>query len=159
MVIKVTTTGVQQAQAAIKKALEEIITDKFVTVGIHEDAKQRNDGVINNATLGAVLHFGNDTIPARPWLDVGVATGNADYLKVIEEGFQAGDDPDLILDRVGLIAAAKAQVFMTDLKSPPNAPSTLKRKAPKTNPLIDTGALRQSVTSKVTSGTPNEGIS
>ena len=35
---KVTITNSQQASNAIRKALEEFMTNKSVTVGIHEDA-------------------------------------------------------------------------------------------------------------------------
>ena len=44
---------------------------------------------------------------------------------------------------VGLV-----QEYMTDLRSPPNHPATVARKK-SSNPLIDTGRLRQSITYKV----------
>jgi hypothetical protein len=38
---------------------------------------------------------------------------------------------------------------IVDIKSPPNSPATLKAKKPKTNPLIDTGQMKNSVTWEV----------
>jgi len=43
------------------------------------------------------------------------------------------------------MAQGIVQEYMTNLKSPANAPSTIKRKG-SANPLIDTGQQRQSVT-------------
>jgi len=199
MVVKVTVTGAQKAQADLAKALERLIPDQFVTVGIHEDAGNHESEDITNAQLGAMLHFGAEIdhpggtsfgfatkeaaergevrflksgqgfeelgvtgphkipIPARPWLDVGVASGGKDYLQIIEAGFSNDEKSVDILNRVGVIAVAKVQQFMTELKSPPNAPSTIKKKG-SSNPLIDSGALRQSITSKIETGKPQEGL-
>lgn len=93
-------------------------------------------------------------IPPRPWLDVGVQSGSADYLSVIENN---SDDLDRALNMVGNIAVGKVQQYMTELQDPPNAPSTIKNKG-SSNPLIDTGALRQSVTYSIVGGKPEEGI-
>lgn len=96
-------------------------------------------------------------IPARPWLDVGVASGNDQYLKIMTNGIKAGDDPLTILNRVGVIAAAKVQQYMRDLKSPPNAQSTINQKG-SSNPLVDSSALIQSVTYQIKKGQPKEGL-
>ena len=96
-------------------------------------------------------------IPARPWLTPGVQSGSEEYLQIIAQAIEAGDPLKLALERVGVVAASKVQLFMTQLKSPPNAASTIKKKG-SSNPLIDSGALRQSVTFKVTSTEPTEGI-
>ena len=96
-------------------------------------------------------------IPARPWLTPGVQSGNEEYLQIITRAIEAGDPLKLALERVGVVAASKVQLFMTQLKSPPNAASTIKKKG-SSNPLIDSGALRQSVTFKVTSTEPTEGL-
>lgn len=56
--IKVTVHGVQQAQNAIRKELEKLISDKTVLVGIHEDAGNVKGEDFTMAELGATLHFG-----------------------------------------------------------------------------------------------------
>lgn len=97
------------------------------------------------------------TIPARPWLSPGVNSGNEEYLKIIENTIANGEPIKQGLERVGLVAVGKVQKYMTELRTPANAPSTIKRKG-SSNPLIDTGALRASVTYKVTSTKPTEGL-
>ena len=72
--------GLQQAQDAIKQELAKLGGGKVATVGIHEDAGAVPDGAMSMATLGAIQHFGNDHIPARRWLDVGVESGTDEYL-------------------------------------------------------------------------------
>ena len=95
-------------------------------------------------------------IPARPWLSKGVDASNLEYVKLIEDGIANGDTMDQTLNRVGVVAVASVQRYMTELRTPPNAPSTIKRKG-SSNPLIDSGAMRQSVTYKI-STTAEEGI-
>lgn len=93
-------------------------------------------------------------IPARPWLDVGVQSGSPDYIEAIEN---SNGDLDNALEIIGQIAVGKVQQYMTDLRDPPNAPSTIKKKG-SSNPLINNGHLRQSVTYKIETGLPDEGM-
>ena len=70
-----------------------------------------------------------------------------------------GKSPDMILETIGVIAVGKVQQYMTDLRTPPNAHSTIAKKG-SSNPLIDTGAMRQSVTHALQNGSalPDEGL-
>lgn len=97
------------------------------------------------------------SIPARPWLEPGVASATPEVLLTIQDGMEAGQSMDQILETVGLVAAAAVKVYMTDLKTPPNAASTIRKKG-SNNPLIDSGAMRQSVTHKVSIGPVTEGL-
>lgn len=155
----------QLAKDEIRRELNKIRGDKFVTVGIHEDAGQ-HEGDISNAQLGALLNYGNETntlyghpapIPPRPWLIPGVDSGTQEITEAISEGVQKGLPTEQIMEQVGAFAAGAVQQYMTDLKEPPNSPYTIEQKG-SSNPLIDTGALRASVTYKVTSDKPEEGI-
>lgn len=96
-------------------------------------------------------------IPARPWLTPGVESATQDVIDTIALGVEKGTNSTQILEQVGAIAAGATQQYMTDLKDPPNAKSTIAKKG-SDNPLIDTGALRASVTYKVTGQKPDEGI-
>ena len=196
---KVTVTNVQQSRDAIQKALRALMVDKYVTIGIHEDAGNHESDDITNAQLGATHEFGADInhpggtsygyaskaaadrnevrflkagkgyaeigvtgphvikIPARPWLNPGVMSGNAEYLSIIEKTLAKDGTMEQALNKVGVVAVGKVQKYMTDLRTPPNAASTIKKKG-SSNPLIDSGALRQSVTYKIESGTPTEGL-
>lgn len=96
-------------------------------------------------------------IPARPWLEPGVASATPEVLLTIQDGMEAGQSMDQILEAVGVVAAAKVKVYMTELKTPPNAASTIRKKG-SSNPLIADGHLRQSVTHKVSVGPVTEGL-
>ena len=50
-----------------------------------------------------------------------------------------------VLARLGILAQGDIQHEITALQTPPNAPATIKRKG-SSNPLIDTGEMRQAVT-------------
>lgn len=99
----------------------------------------------------------NINIPARPWLEPGVASATEEVLLTIQDGMEAGSSMDQILEAVGVVAVGAVKVYMTELKTPPNAASTIRKKG-SSNPLIDTGAMRQSVTHKVFIGPATEGL-
>lgn len=158
--IKTKIIGGQQAKAELRKAMENFKSDNSLVVGIQEGAGEHGDGDegITNAQLGAVLHFGNDHTPARPWLDIGVAQGNEAYAAEAETMVADGATLDEVLTRLGPMAQAYAQAYMIDLKTPANAPETIARKG-SANPLIDEGELKGSVTHQVVpANSVNEGI-
>ncbi|MBL1311273.1 MULTISPECIES: hypothetical protein [unclassified Pseudomonas] len=96
-------------------------------------------------------------IPARPWLEPGVSSATPEVLLTIQDGMEAGQSMDQILEAVGVVAAAAVKVYMTELKTPPNAASTIRKKG-SSNPLIADGHMRQSVTHKVSIGPVTEGL-
>jgi len=158
--IKSTVSGVDK----VKKALDEVLKSldaPMVTVGIHEDAADPPEGEINMATLGAVQEFGNDRIPARPWLEPGFHVGDEDYSDIMKDAvaqaIEDGKGMDQAMNQVGLLAVGNVQQYMTELKAPANAESTIKRKK-SANPLINKGAMRAAVTYKVQQQKPEEGL-
>lgn len=96
-------------------------------------------------------------IPAREWLEPGVASASDEITQTIEDGLSADRSMDAILETIGVVAAGAVKVYMTELKTPPNAASTIRKKG-SSNPLIDTGAMRASVTSKVQAEKAEEGL-
>ena len=52
------------------------------------------------------------------------------------------------LERIGAVVAGAIQQSIRDLRDPPNAPATIERKG-SSNPLIDTGFMRLSVSWRV----------
>lgn len=147
----------QLAQAEIQRELAKLRGNKYVTVGIHEDAGNTEDGEMTQAQNGALQNFGNDKIPARPWLIPGVESATSDVIDTIASGIENGLSTEQIMEQVGAIAVGATQQYITDLRDPPNAPYTIEKKG-SDNPLIDTGSMRSSVTYKVTSTKPDEGI-
>lgn len=55
---------------------------------------------------------------------------------------------DIFFDTLGEYIVGQLQEYMTDLTTPPNHPFTIAQKG-SSNPLIDTGRLRQSITYRV----------
>lgn len=159
MSISVNVRNLQGALDQLRKELKIYAGGKSVLVGIHEGAPQPESGDLTMATLGAVLHFGSEDgrIPARPWLDTGIESGTTEILDTIRSGIGKGLPLDTVLEQVGVVSVGAVQEFMTDLKNPPNAHSTIEKKG-SDNPLIDQGHLRASVTYSVTTTKPTEGI-
>ena len=96
-------------------------------------------------------------IPARPWLIPGVTSGTEKILTTIRDGLEDGLTLDQVNERVGVVAAGEVKKYMTELSSPPNAASTIRKKG-SSNPLIDSGQMRSSVNYKVDSGDLSEGM-
>lgn len=160
MPITLKTVDFQRAVDTLKTKLKTFRGGKYALVGIHEDAGLVEGEQMTEAELGALQHFGTDgppKIPARPWLDTGVASGRQDYIVYIAEQVSSGATMDQVIEGVGILAAGATQQFITDLKTPPNAPYTIAKKG-SDNPLIDTGRMRASVTSTTTDEKPTEGL-
>jgi phage gpG-like protein len=149
--INITTSGMDGAREALLEALREFQTEEFVTVGIHEDTGDHNNDGISNAQLGAVHEFGTEHIPARPWLNPGVESGNEEYGRIIENTVEGGGTLHDALEVVGVVAVGKVKEYMTNLTNPP-------LKYREGNPLVDTGALRASVDYKIEQRRPEEGL-
>lgn len=159
MSMNIRVPNLQAALDQLRKELAQYRGNSHITIGIHEGSVQPESGDLTMAQLGAVQHFGSEDgrIPARPWLDAGIESGTTEILDTIRSGIGRGLPLDTVLEQVGVISVGAVQEFMTDLKDPPNAPSTIEKKG-SDNPLIDSGALRASVTYSVTTTKPTEGI-
>lgn len=159
MSMNIRVPNLQAALDQLRKELAQYRGNSHVTVGIHEGSAQPESSDLTMAQLGAVQHFGSEDghIPARRWLDVGVESGTQDILDTIRSGAGKGLPLDAVLEQVGVVAAGAVQEYITDLRTPPNAPSTIERKG-SDNPLIDTSAMMQSVSYAVTREKPTEGI-
>ena len=90
-------------------------------------------------------------IPARSYLRSTFDEKQDKVSVLIERNYNTFlfKSPKLALDRVGIYFTGQVQLKIRNLKSPPNAESTIKRKK-YSNPLIDTGQLRQSITHQTT---------
>ena len=152
------TVGFQLSNDQMVKALKKSAPHGFVTVGVHEKegAVKPEGSDLTVAGYAAANHFGTDKIPARPFLDTGVRSVETKILRDIVEGFNKKLDIETIYKRVGVIAVGGVKQYITDLRSPPNALSTQRKKGAKVgkgvlvdNPLIDNGILRASITYEV----------
>ena len=106
------------------------------------------------AAVATVNNYGSDSrnIPARPFMSI-AAKPAMKAIKPIQAAMLKKVNADLIdIEKVQVVAAPVAvnefKKTIKTLNSPPNKPSTVKNKG-SSNPLIDTGLLRQSITYQV----------
>ena len=84
----------------------------------------------------------------RAWFDENVDALQATIERLIGQVVEGKISGRAALETIGGYVATHVQAYMVDLKTPPNAPSTIRRKG-SSNPLIDTGQLKDSITWKV----------
>lgn len=136
--------------AAFKKALRDADAEA-VAVGIHADAGVHADSGLTMAELGAIHEFGLGNVPERSFLRAwGESRGKAlltERADLIESNTKAGN-PRRALEQIGLLAVGEIQQRISAGIPPANTAETIARKG-SSIPLIDTGALRQSITHKV----------
>lgn len=99
--------------------------------------------------VGAANEFGTTLIPPRPYLRTATDESRTEIVrlqeKIISEIYQGRRTVKNGLSVLGEFLTGKVKNKIVAIKTPPNAPSTLARKYPKTNPLIDKGQLVQSI--------------
>ena len=161
-VINVAVRGMQAARAALVRNITRAVDVGGVTVGIHEGAgvhpgsNNRPGTGETVAEVGAKNHFGTDKIPARPWLDVGLQQAQPDIQKIVRR--HGADIPlEDVLHMIGTTSQQHIQQYIVDVNTPPNSPETIAMKG-SSNPLIDTGLMRLSVTYELTPELPPEGL-
>lgn len=106
-------------------------------------------------TYAAANEFGvPGRIPERSFLRSTADENRRRYTTELMDAAVAvldGQDVGSAFGRVGLGAVGDVQVKIRQLRIPPNAPSTIRRKG-SSNPLIDTGRMRQSIEYEVRAG-------
>lgn len=141
--------GKQQVEEAMKKLAEQLQGATRVLVGVPKGAGVYEDG-LTIATIAAVNNFGSadGVIPPRPFLAPAIEKGAPVYQRLAEVMIPkvlAGEmTMTTLLEQMGNLAEGHIKQEITDLKTPPNAASTIAAKG-SDNPLIDTGSLRQSI--------------
>jgi hypothetical protein len=139
--------------AALSERLKRI--NKRILVGVPA-GKSEPDGM-STAKVAAIVEFGtgDGKIPERPFLRNGlrhsypsITRYNAPALRAVAEGTQSAD---VVLGITGQIAVAGVKKEMVSDSFAPNAPSTIAKKG-SSQPTIDTGSLRQSITYVIEDG-------
>ena len=143
--VSVKRTGGRKLERFLRKAGKGGVSG--LEVGFFSTARYDDKRGTPVAAVAAWNEFGTKRIPERPFFRKAIAGMEDGLLNILK----AGIDPEKMVvdehlaDRVGAYAAGEVQESITALEEPPNAPSTVARKG-STNPLIDTGYMRQSVT-------------
>ena len=84
----------------------------------------------------------------RAWFDENAAILQDTMERLLAQVVDGKITGHAALEAIGGYVVTHVQAYMVDLKTPPNAPSTIRRKG-SSNPLIDTGQLKDSITWKV----------
>lgn len=138
------TGGLHQAKQLIERLKAH--GDKVVYVGFPAEFDQKVEGSenFNMASLAAVLEFGNEHIPSRPFLRQTLSENQEKYTALFVQLFERGMSLDQIYEQIAVVAQSDVQLNIVKGNWVANAPATIKRKK-SSKPLIDTGKMRQSV--------------
>ena len=140
----------------VKRAIREadgagVKVGVLSAAGDHDSASPGSRATV--AEVAAANEFGYG-VPERPAFRQAI-DGNTDRLRqsILRASAEVllGTDVRRALNPVGLLAQTVTRQQITDLRDPPNSERTIQRKG-SSNPLIDTGQLRQSVTWEVVTG-------
>lgn len=97
-------------------------------------------------------NFGTVNIPERPFMQNAMRGNRSSYRSAMKSSaakiMRGETDMKSVLSKLGIKAQGDIQEEITSLSSPPNAPSTIRQKG-SSNPLIDSGELRASITWKI----------
>lgn len=137
----------------LMKTFEGLEGEISVVVGVPATADDYKDGA-NQVLVASVNEFGSDDgrIPERSFLRSTVDEKAQEYsallAKLVRRVVDGKITPNQALDRLGLTVERDVKRKIVDLKEPPNAEWTIEQKK-SSNPLIDTGQLRQSITYEI----------
>jgi hypothetical protein len=134
--------------------LKDMIGDPHVLVGVQgAEADAEHEGGVTNADVASWNEFGTPTIPARSFIRATVDLNEAKLQAravllgrgVLFEKFT----PNQALGLLGEEARGMMIQRINAHIDPPNAPSTIARKGSSTPLIAHTGALKNSLTTKV----------
>jgi hypothetical protein len=101
------------------------------------------------ALVAATVEFGKDNQPERPFLRGGIRESLPQVRALAKHDLAAVSEGRMTipvaLERIGLVAVGSVKKYMAGDNFAPNAPSTIAKKG-SSQPTIDSGALRQSIT-------------
>ena len=114
--------------AKIKQLIEQLKAsgEKAVYVGFPAEFNEKVEGSdnFNLASLAAVLEFGNERIPSRPFLRQTLAENQEKYTALFVKLFESGVSIDKIYEQIALIAQGDVQQNIVNGKWAANADST-----------------------------------
>ena len=131
----------------VLKALEEL-DGWTIDVGVIGEGGKYEDSKVTVLDVAKFNEYGTSNIPARPFIRGAYDSYKDDLTDMMFKYSSAvinGDMAVSMLNKgVGQASADYTREYLTDLSNPPNSPITIKLKG-SSNPLIDTGQLRDSI--------------
>ncbi len=141
----------KKINGGVQGLLKRVKTPGTVDVGII-DAGKHDDSDLTVATIGFAHEFGTSTIPERSFIRATTKEKRGEIIKLqakLLKKVQSGEmKVDQALGLIGSFVAGLISKKIVDIKSPPNSPKTIKEKG-SSNPLVDTGQLKNSITWEV----------
>lgn len=125
-----------------------------IKVGILGDGTTHGEDEETVLTIAITHEFGLAVkgIPERSFIRAGFDYYRSriedNAVELLEQVIYGGLPALTFFDGLGQIMVGFIQTYLTDLDYPPNSPTTIARKG-SSNPLIDTGQLRDSITYEV----------
>lgn len=111
--------------------------------------KERYRSISQVAEIAAYQEFGTEFIPARPFMSTSFDESQVELTELKKKLYDKILEGRLTTERalviLGEFMSNKTKRKIKDITSPPNRPSTIKRKG-SSNPLIDTAQMINSVT-------------
>lgn len=134
-----------------------------MSVGIQATQAGTKHGATSILQVAIWNEFGTRDIPERPFLRSAGVNSGAEWLRLLSEaiaeyalGVKTRAAFEQKLRRLGLKMTADVRANIVNLRTPPNAASTIARKG-SDNPLVDTGQLVRSIRSAIIRpGQPDE---
>ena len=149
--VSVTVSDDDQLWRAIESDLEKLSKSHTKVGFMSGDGRDDNSG-LTNAEVAMFNEFGTSNAPARPFIRPTIAENKEKIFDMQEEGYsrviQQKSTVGRELGKIGAFTQSEIQKKIREVRTPPNAASTIKRKSPGATPLIDTGAMRQAVSHK-----------
>ncbi len=129
--------------------------DTDILVGVPKDAQPYPEDGTPVAMVAAAHEFGNAQVPERSFLRSTFDEQQKNYIKMASKLFKKAVDGKIdaeqIADLIGLEAAADVVDKINAIQTPPNTDATILKKG-SSNPLVDTGHLKQSIRHEVRAG-------
>lgn len=129
-----------------KKEILNFLGSEKLEIGFFESAKYPSGEYV--AQVARYNEFGTLNIPMRPFFRNAINKNIKKWFSTLQSAIKKDTPAKKALSIVGEVARADIIESITSLNAPPNAQSTIKQKG-SSNPLIDTGLMRRSVTYKV----------
>jgi len=155
---KVSTKEINKGYREAMEEMQKVKRGPHVKVGTQGATGSRKHPEGEGATITDIAtynEFGTKTIPERSFIRSTMDDERENLLKMNRKLFflmAAGKITTArALKILGLVIQSKIKAKITNLREPPNAPRTIAKKG-SSNPLIDTGTLRNSITFKVIHG-------
>lgn len=135
---------------AILKEIKKLGKMKL-EVGVLGNAPRHPSG-LNVADIATFNEFGTSSIPARPFIRSTFDENTEKYQRWAQKSVSligAGMSANNVAKRMGEMIKSDIQRKIVAIKMPPNSAATIQRKG-SSNPLIDTGRMRQSIDYRLT---------